>query len=147
MNNLIEALPQLTPYHTALVAFTILCLAVLIQSFIAGVFGLGKSEEVPGMPLQGSHQDFSFRALRTYGNSCENLPMFGFIVLLAIFAGVAPSWVNWLVVIHVAFRLLYWAVYYSGVGKVESGPRTISYVMGILANVILAVMTLWALVR
>ena len=144
MNSLTQTFPQLADYHTALLAFSILCLAVLIQAFIAGAFGLGKSEEVPGKPLKGSHEDFSFRTLRTYGNSSENLPAFGFVLLLAILVGASPTWVNWLAIIHVALRLLYWAIYYSGTGKVEGGPRTISYAMGLFTNIILALVTVWA---
>ena len=145
MNALTDLSPHLADYYATFLAFTVLCIAVLVQSFIAGAIGLGKSDEVPGMPLKGNHADFSFRTLRTYANSCENLPVFGFTVILAIIVGVAPVWVNWLAGIHVALRLLYWAVYYSGVGKVEGGPRTIIYAAGFFANVALALVTAWAM--
>ena len=138
-----EFVIQLAAYHTALLGLTVLCLSVLIQNFLAGVIGLGKSDEVPGMPLTGQHQDSSFRILRTYANSCENLAQFGLIVLLAIVAGVTPSWVNWLVIIYVVLRLIYWVVYYSGTGQVKGGLRTIVYALGMFANLILAVLTFW----
>ncbi len=141
MDNLNEVTLQLAAYHPALLALAILCLAVLIQSFLAGVIGLGKSGEEPGKPLRGGHEDFSFRTLRTYGNSVENLPAFGITVLLAIIAGVAASLVNWLAAIHVLIRLVYWAIYYVGVGKVAGGPRTMAYAAGLIANLILAVLT------
>ncbi len=144
MDNLYEMFPPLMAYQPALLALTILCLAVLVQSFLAGVIGLGKSDEEPGRPLKGGHGDFSFRTLRTYANSVENLAVFGLIVLLAMFAGASASWVNWLVGSHVAFRLAYWAVYYSGAGKIAGGPRTILYVLGWFANLVLAVVTLFA---
>lgn len=144
MDNLYEVFPQLLDYRPALLALTILCLAVLAQSFLAGVIGLGKSGEEPGKPLKGGHRDFSFRTLRTYANSVENLAVFGLIVFLAIISGANTSWVNWLVGGHVAIRLAYWAVYYSGVGKVAGGPRTMLYVAGWFANLALAVVTLLA---
>lgn len=147
MDNVNEILPQLAAYHTALLALAILCLAVLVQSVIAGAIGLGKSDEEPGLPLKGNHKNFSFRTLRTYGNSVENLPAFAIVLFLAIIAGVTPSWVNWLAGINVALRLLYWAIYYSGVGKVANGPRTIVYASGWFANLILAGATLQALLR
>lgn len=136
---------EIAAYYPALLTLAILCLAVLAQSFLAGVIGLGKSDEEPGMPLKGGHKDLSFRTLRTYGNSVENLPVFVATLLLALIAGVAPIWVNSLAIIHVGFRLVYWIVYYSGVGKVGGGPRTIVYVLGLLANLVLAGMVLFAL--
>jgi len=137
MDKLIDGIPILTAYHPALLALIILCLSVLVQSFLAGVLGLGKSDEVPGKPLKGSHSDLSFRILRTYANSTENLSVFAITVFLAITVGVAPSLVNWLAGIHVVIRLLYWAIYYSGVGKVAGGPRTITYASGWFVNLML----------
>ena len=104
MTGLTTIYPQFSDYTSALIALTLLCCIVCIQSVIAGAIGLGKSNEEPGLPLKGSHKDFSFRTLRTYANSVENLPTFGLIVLLAIFVGVEPKWVNWLAIIHVFFE-------------------------------------------
>lgn len=146
MQSLVETLPQLAAYHPALVALTILCLAILVQSFLAGVLGLAGGEETAGLPLRGNHEKFSFRTLRTYGNSTENLPAFATTLLLAIIAGVSAALVNWLAILHVVFRLVYWAVYYKGVGKVGGGVRTIVYVLGLIANFLLAALTAYALI-
>ncbi len=146
MQSLVETLPQLAAYHPALVALTILCLAILVQSFLAGVLGLAGGEETAGLPLRGNHEKFSFRTLRTYGNSTENLPAFATTLLLAIIAGVSAALVNWLAILHVVFRLVYWAVYYKGVGKVGGGVRTIVYVLGLFANFLLAALTAYALI-
>ena len=146
MQSLVETLPQLAAYHPALVALTILCLAILVQSFLAGVLGLAGGEETAGLPLRGNHEKFSFRTLRTYGNSTENLTAFATTLLLAIIAGVSAALVNWLAILHVVFRLVYWAVYYKGVGKVGGGVRTIVYVLGLFANFLLAALTAYALI-
>ena len=146
MDKLTELIPPLTEYHPALLALTILCLAVLVQALLAGVLGLGRSDEEPGKPLKGAHDDLSFRILRTYANSTENLSAFAIIVFLSIIVGVGPGLVNWLAGIHVALRLVYWVVYYSGVGKVAGGARTITYASGLFANLILAGATLVAVV-
>ena len=145
MESIIQSLPQLAPYQPAFLWLVVLCLVVLVQSFLAGALGLGKSDEVPGLPLQGSHDDASFRILRTYANSTENISVFVATAFLAILAGVSVTAVNWLVGLHVVFRIVYWAVYYSGVGKVTGGPRTITYVAGFFMNLILAVLTAYAL--
>ena len=71
-----------------------------IQSFLTGVLGLAKSDEVPGMPLKGNHADFSFRVIRTYGNSVETLPLFAATLFLAIATSASPAWVNGLAGLH-----------------------------------------------
>ena len=136
---------MLASYNTALVALAALGLMVIVQAFLAGALGLGRSEEVPGRPLKGGHTDFTFRVIRTYQNSAENHSVFVASVLLAIAAGVNPVLVNWLAAAHVVIRMVYWAVYYRGMGKPGGGARTIVYVLGLLANLALAIAALWAL--
>ena len=145
MQSILETVPQLSGYAPSLFATTLLTGAILIQSFLAGVLALGPGHQVSGMPLNGDHSDKSFRVMRTYGNSTENLPALIAAIALAIIAGVGTVWVNWLVGLHVAFRLAHWAIYYSGKGKVGGGIRTIVYVLGLLTNFILIVLALIAL--
>ena len=142
----LERTLDLSPYEPAILAFAVLCMAVMIQAFLTAPLGFLKEEQAPGMPLQGDHDMLSFRVLRTYANSVENLPAFGFSLLLAILVGVGATAVNALAAIHVASRLAFWAVYYSGVGKVAGGPRTMTYVGGALSNLVLAGMVLYTLV-
>jgi uncharacterized MAPEG superfamily protein len=88
------------PYFPAVIALTTLIFAIPIQSFLTGVLGLAKSDEVPGMPLKGNHADFSFRVIRTYGNSVETLPLFAATLFLAIATSASPAWVNGLAGLH-----------------------------------------------
>ena len=136
---------SLSPYEPAMLAFAVLCMAVLIQAFLNAPLAFLQEEQAPGMPLEGNHDLFSFRVLRTYSNSVENLPAFGFSLVLAIAVGVAATAVNWLAGIHVVSRLVFWAVYYSGVGKVAGGPRTMAYVGGALSNLALSGMVLYTM--
>ena len=146
MDHLIQIWPALSPYTTAIGALMLLVLAVLIQALLAGVIGLNKSGgELPGVPLQGNHASLNFRVLRTYANSTENLPAFAVTLMLAILAGASPKWVNLLAALHVTFRFAFWGIYYSGVGKVAGGPRTISYVLAWFTNLALAVVAVSAL--
>lgn len=146
MESMIQNLPQLAPYQPAFFWLLVLCLVVLVQSFLAGALGLGKGDEVPGVPLKGTHGDASFRILRTYANSIENFSVFAATAFLAILAGVGVAAVNWLVGLHVVLRIVYWAIYYRGIGKVAGGPRTITYVAAFLMNLILAVLTAYAMI-
>jgi len=146
MDKTMEILPHLSAYQPALLALALLCMSVLAQSFVLGPFEFAKGEQSPGMPLKGDHSLFSFRAIRTHMNSVENLPAFAVTVLLAILLDVDVAVVNWLAVIHLVLRLVFCVTYYSGVGKVAGGPRTLSYVGGWLSNVVLSGYVIAALI-
>lgn len=135
MEKTMELLPQLVAYKPALLALAFLCLSVLVQSFLTAPFAFASEKEAPGMPLKGDHTQFSFRVIRTYMNSVENLPAFGIMVLLAVMLQLDATMVNWLVAVHVAFRMVFWLVYYGGVGKMAGGPRTVAYVGSLLSSI------------
>lgn len=141
-----EILPHLAPYQPAFLTLTFLCLAVLIQAFLTAPLAFVKEEQTPGMPLRGDYTHLSFRVLRTYANSIENLPAFGLVLLTAVLLGINASIVNWLAAIHVGFRFAFWAAYYSGIGRTAGGPRTLCYVGGLFANIALAGLCIYTLV-
>lgn len=133
-------------YHPALLALTLLCLSILIQAVLCAVFAFNeKGGQKPGRVV-GGPEEHSFRVLRTYLNSTESLPMFVGILLAAIIVGVSPKWVNILAFVHLGFRTLFWAVYYSKLGINTPGPRTFSHIGGMLSNFALGVMTVLAIV-
>ena len=146
MTSIFTTLPQLAAYHMALVALCVLTLAVLIQSFLTVPFAFGNGKQINGMPLKGGHDDLSFRVVRTHSNSTENFGPFFAAVFLAIIAGAHVTWVNWLAFAHVGFRLLYWAIYYSGTGKVAAGPRSMAYAAGWFTNLGIAGLAFYALI-
>jgi len=146
MTSIFETLPFVAAYQPSLLALALLSLAILVQGVLTAPFAFAPGDEEPGMPLRGTHADLSFRVIRTYANSIENLPVFVATLLLAIIAGVDPIWVNWLAGLHVAARFLFWGVYYAGVGKIAGGPRTIGYLGGWITNTILVAMTIYSLV-
>lgn len=146
MNSLFEAIPYLTAYQPSFLVLALMSLLALLQSFANAPLAFATGKQTPGMPLQNDHNDLSFRALRSYANTVENLPAFGLAVLMAIAAGASPWIVNLLAGIHLTFRMLFAAVYYSGIGKVTGGPRTITYVGGAFANLAIAGMAIFYLV-
>jgi len=147
MNPILEVLPQIQAYQLSLLGLAILCLMVLLQSFLSAPLAFLKEEQTPGMPLTGNHDIRSFRVLRTYANSTENLPAFGFSLFLAILFAVNPTLVNWLVAIHVASRFAFWVVYYKGIGKVAGGIRTFCYIGGLASNIVLISACLYTLLK
>ena len=146
MNSLFDALPYLAAYQTSFLILAILSLATLIQNFLSAPLAFLHEEQVPGLPLKYDHTKLSFRVLRTYSNSVENFPAFGWALLVAIVAGASPTLVNWVAIAYFGFRMLFWAVYYSGFGKVAGGPRTMVFVGGLLSNILLSGIAIWAII-
>lgn len=144
MTSLFEALPFLASYQPAFIVLAALSLTTLIQNLLTAPFSFNKDEQVPGMPLRFDHSKLSFRVLRTFSNSAESLPAFGWALLVAIAAGASPALVNWLAGLHFVSRMAFWGIYYIGVGKEAGGPRTMAFVGGLLTNIVLAVTALWA---
>lgn len=145
MNSLFDALPYLSSYHSSFLVLAALSLTTLIQNLISAPLAFVNREQVPGMPLKFDHAALSFRVLRTHSNSTESLPAFGWALLVAIVAGAPPALVNGLAGVYFLFRMAFWAVYYSGVGKAVGGPRTMMFVGGLLANIGLAGLAIWSL--
>jgi len=143
MKIIYETYPLLAQYHVSLCLISVLILIALIQNFLCAPFAFLKEEQLPGIPTKGDHALFSFRVIRTYQNSVENLPLILGTVLLGIIANIASGSLNWLVAIYVLARIAFWAIYYSGIGKAAGGPRTMAYVIGLITNIILIVMTLY----
>lgn len=146
MKSLFEALPYLASYQLSFTVMAALSLTTLVQNFLTAPFAFAKEEQVPGMPLNFDHSKLSFRVSRTYSNSVESLPAFGWALLVAVIAGASPTLVNWLAGLYFMFRLAFWAIYYSGVGKIAGGPRTMAFVGGLVINIVLAITALWAVV-
>lgn len=145
MTSIFQTLPQLAQYHLTLSLLAALILLVLMQGFLLAPLAFIKEEQSPGMPLKGDPSLFSFRVIRTYQNSTESLPLILGAAFLAIIAGVSPGWVNWLVGIHFLARIAFWVAYYSGVGKHAGGIRTLTFVIGLVSNIVLAGMTLFTI--
>ncbi len=146
MSSLFDALPYLSAYHPSFLVLACLSLLTLAQNFATAPLAFLSEEQMPGMPLRFDHSKLSFRALRAYSNSTESFPAFGWALLAAIVAGGSPVLVNWLAVLYLCFRMAFCLIYYSGVGKPVGGPRTMAFVGGLLANIGLALIAIWALV-
>jgi len=146
METLFDVVPGLNAYRISFLVIIVLAIISLVQNVLTAPLAFLREEQVPGMPLRFDHSKLSFRVLRTYSNSAESVPTFGFTLLVAIVVGVSSSWVNGLAVLYLLSRLAFWLFYYSGVGKIAGGPRTLAYVLGLFVNFILALLVLWVLV-
>jgi len=144
MNVSVEISTIVSQYQWGLVSLAVLCILTLIQSLITAT-AFGDGEQAPGVPLTGGHQLKSFRVVRAYANTTENLPAFGFALVVAILAGANPTLVNWAAIVFLAFRIAFSLIYYAGVGVVAGGPRTMCYVGGLATNFVLAITAVYAL--
>jgi len=137
-------LEAVQPYSTALLCLMVLVLAVSAQSFISTFVNLLKREGTPGKIVEGDHDQSHWRIYRCHQNSVENFGPFAATVLAAILSGASAGWINVLAIVHVIARLAHWFVYSQGIGPLAMGPRTISYVVGFVANVVMALVVLFA---
>ncbi|OED44626.1 hypothetical protein AB833_01150 [Chromatiales bacterium (ex Bugula neritina AB1)] len=133
------------PYSMALAAVAVLVIMVLVQSFSSTYLNLLKRPGMPGLAVDGSHQDLHWRAYRAHANSVENFSPFAATVFAGILLGANASWINALAVVFLLARLAHWILYVMGIGAVGGGPRTISFVAGFFANVIMVLVVLAAL--
>lgn len=132
-------------YQTALLALGTLTLAIVIQSFIAGLFKNGIGGQPAGVDVTGDINDSTFRIVRTHLNSIENFSALFAASILAMMAGANAQWLTWLVLAAVGLRLIYWPIYYARFGKDGGGLRTITHVLALVANMAIAVMALMAI--
>ncbi len=139
-------MPDLVPvYGQAIISLIVLGLVVLAQNFLGAIFGLVVGGGTPGAAPSGDYSNFGARTLRTHANSVENLSAFALLVIMAMFVGADPRLVNLLAMAHVAARILYWLIYYAGIGPVGGGPRTLVFVIGWGINVAIGVIALLAM--
>ncbi len=132
-------------YQTALLALGALTLALVVQSFIAGLVKNGIKGQDAGAAVLGDFNDSTFRIVRTHMNGVENFSALFAASILAMMAGADPRWLTWLVLAAVGLRLLYWPFYYARIGKDNGGPRSIIHVLALVVNIVIAVMALLAI--
>ena len=94
---------------------------VVVGTAVVEGVGLVVGGGTPGAAPSGDYSNFGSRALRTHANSVENLSAFALLVIMAMFVGADPAMINLLAMAHVAARILYWIVYYAGLGPVGEG--------------------------
>jgi len=146
MDNLLESAPHLGAYQPTFLVVAVLSMIVLVQNFLTAPLAFAREEQVPGLPLRHDHSRLSFRAVRTYQNSAESFPAFIAATLVAVVGGASPWLINGAAGLYLVARLAFWAIYYSGVGRVAGGPRTIAFVLCLLSNIAIAAAAIHAMI-
>ena len=115
-------------YSHAIAALVIFTLVVLFLSPFTALAKQGKGL-APGATPDQDYSDKAYRLNRAYLNGTETLPAFLAVTVAAIFMGVSPFWVNLFASVALVARLVMLFVHIRGVGKPNSGLRSVLYVV------------------
>ena len=125
-------------YNLTIWGLWFIALTVFAQGFVATIAHRRQSDMVPGKLNDSlSHNSFVFRSHRTFHNSLENLPTFFIPALLAMFIGVEPAVLAWVVWIFALSRFAHMMLYYIIATEKNPSPRSFFYLIGWLVNLVL----------
>lgn len=130
----------LEPHAGALALIALTVLLVLLQGFVSAFFRNAVEKHQPGETLPANHASATFRQVRAFENSLENIPLFAVVAGLAMALGVSAGWIWWVALIVLAARALHWLFYTINAPAL----RTAAFAAGSLATLALGVMTVAA---
>lgn len=132
-------------YSSSLLVLTLLVLMVVIQSLVATVAHRKQKQYIPGVVDNAlDHASFVFRSHRTFQNSLENVPVFVITALLAVAIGVDAGSLFWCTLVYAVARLIHMVLFYKIATNKNPSPRSYFYVIALLAQLVLLVITLMA---
>ena len=128
-------------YSLSIVGVLVLCLLSIVLAVHSGS-SKGRAGALSGPVLPADDNNPLYRIDRVHMNAVEALTPFVVPTVLAMMVGVRPATLATLVWIYVAIRLIHVVVYLRGGNAAKGGSiRTILYVSGALATVVLIVTT------
>ncbi|MEH6593375.1 MAG: MAPEG family protein [Halioglobus sp.] len=121
---------------------------LLLQTMVATVAHRKQGRYIPGVVSENlGHESFVFRSHRTFQNSLENTPLMFGSSILALLAGLNPSWLAATVWVFAVARLLHMVLYYVIATEKNPSPRSLFFVVGLLSNLVLVGMIAVHLLR
>ncbi len=132
-------------YSTAVISLLVFVLIVLLQSALVGA-GKASAGMTPGSNPEANYDSGLYRLHRAHQNGTEMVGMAAISLVAAIFAGVPASWVNALMGIFLATRIIYALIYARNIGKPTQGVRTFVFVAGWAMLVILCIWSILNLI-
>ena len=128
-------------YHIAFTGLFIILLTLLVQWFIASKTKASQPGAIPGkIDEHLGHSSFVFRAHRTFMNSLENLPLMLGTSFMAILIGANALWTGIFIWVFAIARIIHMALYYKIATEKNPSPRTVFFMIGLLANIALLVL-------
>jgi uncharacterized MAPEG superfamily protein len=135
---------MISPYSWAVVALLVFVIVTLLQSAIVGA-KKASAKITAGADPENNYEDGVYRFNRSHQNAVENAALIAIALAACIAAGVSAWWVNVLMILFLAFRLLHSFILVQNMGGEVQSLRTFAYVASWAVNVILAIMAIVAL--
>ena len=132
----------LTPYSDVLLILSFVMIIVMLQSIVATIFRNAVEKYQAGEALPANHASITFRMVRSFENSLENVVILAPVLAVAIATSISPAWVWWVAVLFLIGRLGHWAMYALNIPAL----RTAFFAMGFFATLALAVKTALTLI-
>ncbi len=129
------------PYTGALFLTAAVMILIMVQSVVATIFRNAVEKYQAGEALPANHASITFRMVRSFENSLENIVIFVPVLALAIAAAVSPAWVWWVALLFLIGRAGHWAMYALNIPAL----RTAFFATGFFATLALAIKTALAL--
>ena len=92
---------------------------LLVQLLIADIVAI-KHKHTPGYPIEPDHDSFLFRAARAHSNTNESIAIFVLFVVLGVFSGADPDYLNAFAVVYLIGRLAHMVFYYLNIKVARS---------------------------
>lgn len=125
-------------YHLAFTGLLVILVTLLVQWFIASKTKASQPGAIPGKIAQHlSHDSFVFRAHRTFMNTLENLPLMLGASFMAILIGATALWTGLFIWIFAIARIGHMALFYAIATEKNPSPRTVFFMLGLIANIAL----------
>ena len=129
-------------YQTAFIGLWFVLLTIVFQAMVmvgADKKGLEKGYKIGVIDPSLGQKSFLFRSYRTFWNSLENIvPILG-MSIVAILAGYSAFKLSIVIWIYAISRIIHMILYYFIATEKNPSPRSLFWVLGLLATIYLVV--------
>ena len=134
---------QFSEYSAAIVSLAVFAMLGLLLNPIGAALKSSEGITAGSMP-EADYENRTYRINRAYLNAAEMAGFFAIVTVAAILAGASPFWVNLLATVFLLSRLVVAFIHIRGIGAENMGPRTMIFVVGWAACLILGLMAIVA---
>ena len=134
---------SVAPYGWAIIALLVFVIITLFQSALVGAKKAGASVTAGASP-KTDYDSGIYRFNRAHQNAVENAALIAIALAACIATGVSAWWVNLLMVLFLAFRVLHTVFLVQNIGAEVQSLRTFAYVGAWAMNLVLAIMAIVA---
>jgi len=127
-------------YSSALTGIWVIIITVMVQALVASIAHRRQAKYIPGI-VDGhlGHESFVFRSDRTFRNSLENIVPILALAFMAIMLGLDAGRLAIILWVYAGARIVFTALYYVIATEKNPSPRSYFFIIGFVANIVLAV--------